>query len=154
MRTKKLFYSAFTVLLAVILCLSVAGCGEKEETKTTQVPSTEQSSDLTSQEQTEDIQYTQDATPTDIPEQEMCVSCGKAPRVSFSFYCVSCKCMICNQRRKFGNYMYCSQHNCHEYGCAAMAVDNSQYCVSHKCAYPGCHNKIWPGSQYCGTHKQ
>ncbi|MBO4432136.1 MAG: hypothetical protein J5852_01255 [Clostridia bacterium] len=77
MKTKKLFYSAFTVLLAVILCLSVAGCGEKEKTKTTQVPSTEQSSDLTSQDQQEDVQYTQDVIPTDIPEQEMCVSCGK-----------------------------------------------------------------------------
>ena len=88
------------------------------------------------------------------PEQEMCWGCGDLPVSGSDIYCVNCKCMLCNQRRKLGgNYMYCSKHNCDDSGCAAMAVENSQYCVSHKCAMPNCNSKVWTGSQYCGIHK-
>ena len=153
MRTKKWFYSTIATLLAVILCMSVAGCGEKEETKTTQVPSTAQSADLTSQEQEEEIQYTQDAT-ADVPEQKMCWTCKKVSAYGTSNYCLNCKCMVCDKGRKFGGYLYCSQHNCSVYMCQGMAVDTSQFCAAHKCAMSGCKMQTAPGSQYCVGHKQ
>ena len=149
MKTKLVFTRIFAALLALLFCFSIAGCGDKETSNATKSSKSDQTGKSLSQE--DNPQTTQNAIPA--VEVEMCWSCGQAPVVGSSTYCSNCKCMVCNQRRKFGNYMYCNQHNCNESGCAAMATSNSQYCVSHKCAMPNCSNKIWAGSQYCAAHK-
>ena len=155
MKTKKKFYRILAVLVALILCFSFSGCGEKEKSETQQVSSEAKETKTQDTEINEDVQPVQETMPEpQVPEVEMCWDCGKLPASGTSYYCVNCKCMICDRRRKLGNYMYCSQHNCEVYNCAAMAVDNSPFCVSHKCAMPGCKNQAWSGSQYCAAHKQ
>lgn len=150
MKTKKKNVRILAAMVAAVLFFIFAGCGEKEEGKTPQVSSSARETEV----QEEDTQTTQEIiVEPEVPDVEMCWSCRKAPVAGTSNYCVNCKCMICNERRKTGNYMYCSQHNCNVYGCAAMAVDHSQYCVSHKCAMPNCRNQAWSGSQYCAVHR-
>ena len=150
MKTKKKIYRILAALTAATLLFTFAVCGEKEKSETQQVSSSVQETEL----QGEDTQEKQEITAEpEVPEIEMCWNCGKLPASGTSNYCVNCKCMICDRKRKLGNYMYCSQHNCQVYNCAAMAVDNSPFCVSHKCAMPGCKNQAWSGSQYCVTHK-
>lgn len=150
MKTKKKIYRILAAITAATLLFTFAGCGENEKSETQQVSSSVQETEL----QGEDTQETQEITAEpEVPEIEMCWNCGKLPASGTSNYCVNCKCMICDRKRKLGNYMYCSQHNCQVYNCAAMAVDNSPFCVSHKCAMPNCRNQAFPNSQYCAIHK-
>lgn len=137
MKPNKCIKSILALFLVVLLCFSFVGCDSDKEPNNPQTSST-----------------TQNSTPVvETPAQEMCWHCGEVPVTGSNIYCANCKCMLCNQQRKIGNYMYCPKHNCIESGCTAMAVKNSQYCVSHKCAMPNCRNKVWPGSQYCTMHK-
>lgn len=131
MKTKMSVKKIISVLAAVLLSVSFSGCGEEKDSR-----------ELFSESQK-----------TELSSQEMCWGCGKVPVTGTNIYCADCKCLVCNNRRKIGNYLYCSLHNCNESGCNAMAVKNSQYCVTHKCAMPNCRNKAWSGSQYCATHK-
>lgn len=152
MKPNKCIKSILALFLVVLLCFSFVGCDSEKEPNNPQTSSTTQNTDSVPQES--ENQPTQNSTPVvEQPAQEMCWDCGEVPVTGSNIYCANCKCMLCNQRRKIGNYMYCSNHNCNDSGCAAMAVENSQYCVSHKCAMPNCRNKIWSGSQYCATHK-
>ena len=153
MKEKNLIKKMLALLLVAVLCLTVVGCGNNDKTKDEKQNSSI-SEDVDSSSEQPDETPTQSSSQTVVtPTQEMCWSCGDLPVTGTNIYCANCKCMLCNQRRKIGNYMYCSNHNCNDSGCAAMAVENSQYCVSHKCAMPNCRNKIWSGSQYCATHK-
>lgn len=153
MKEKNLIKRMLTLLLVAVLCLTVVGCSSNENT-TDEKQNSSISEDVDSSSEQPNETPTQSSSQTVVtPTQEMCWDCGEVPVTSSNIYCANCKCMLCNQRRKIGNYMYCSNHNCNDSGCAAMAVENSQYCVSHKCAMPNCRNKIWSGSQYCATHK-
>lgn len=153
MKEKNLIKRMLALLLVAVLCIAVVGCDSNEKT-TDEKQNSSISEDVDSSSEQPDETPTQSSSQTVVtPTQEMCWGCGDSPVTGTNIYCANCKCMLCNQRRKIGNYMYCSNHNCNDSGCAAMAVENSQYCVSHKCAMPNCRNKIWSGSQYCATHK-
>lgn len=150
MKTKMSVKKIISVLAAVLLSVSFSGCGEEKDSR--ELFSESQKTELSSQETDNQSKQNSDLSAS-TEAQEMCWGCGKVPVTGTNIYCADCKCLVCNNRRKIGNYLYCSLHNCNESGCNAMAVKNSQYCVTHKCAMPNCRNKAWSGSQYCATHK-
>ena len=145
------------IILALACCLSLMACStdgttqETTESSQTQL-STKPSADSATQETNDSTQQTQSVVTQ--PQQEMCWHCGDVPVSGYDIYCVNCRCLKCDQRRKLGgDYLYCSQHNCNESLCEYPAFEDSQYCSEHKCSKPNCDNRRWPGSEYCAHHK-
>lgn len=145
---------AIILALACILSLSACSTGETipETTELSQMQqSTKPSADSATQETNNPTQTQPIVTQ---PQQEMCWHCGDVPVSGYDIYCVNCRCLKCDQRRKLGgDYLYCSQHNCNESLCEYPAFEDSQYCSEHKCSKPNCDNRRWPGSEYCAHHK-
>ena len=146
-----------SIILALVCTLSVVACSTGETIpETTKSPQTQEPAKPSVDSATEAANTpTQSTRPVVTqPQQEMCWHCGDVPVSGYDIYCVNCRCLKCNQRRKLGgDYLYCSQHNCNESLCEYPAFEDSQYCSEHKCSKPNCDNRRWSGSEYCAHHK-
>lgn len=147
----------FAIILTLACILSLAACSTGETIpETAKSPQTQEPAKPSVDSATEAANTpTQSTRPVVTqPQQEMCWHCGDVPVSGYDIYCVNCRCLKCDQRRKLGgDYLYCSQHNCNESLCEYPAFEDSQYCSEHKCSKPNCDNRRWPGSEYCASHK-
>ena len=140
------------IMLVLALCLPLAACAREQGLPQSTAPTQESQSTGPSQNGTENT-GTKPIQPAP-PQQEMCWHCGDVPVSGSDIYCVNCRCLKCDQRRKLGgDYLYCGRHNCNESLCEYPAFDDSRYCSEHKCRKPNCDNRRWSGSEYCATHK-
>ena len=153
-----------TAFLVCLLLLLSAGCGEgsaNSEDSAAQTQSTSVTTTTTTSTQTEaqttttaatTVTTTAAPTTTAKPQPALCGVCGKAGVVKGSAYCATCKCTVCNDRKRTPQDAGCEKHNCALAACPQKAQVTGGYCQAHGCAHKGCTQQKTVDFGYCTDH--